>query len=417
MDYNIDKIIRFYYATSLKNNLELLNICNLEDIHAITSYFQKDMNFKTFDSILESILTKNIDAMSKDELKNKIELFLSDDIFISIDKMDFIPPEPVLCSETLTINIMRSFFKKILYKTILDFVKMMLKNINFYQETIDSNMFYSSYFELKRSLSNYHDVFLNFYTGLINKYDTDADYIFPLYDKTSGNIYFSKVLYQKPKQNSSTNSEYQVLKGGSIDDTIKIKDQLDNMFKKNIKQTYDKEEIKQLESLLENKKINKLIARKELKLAPGFNNIIKYILSNESTEEDRKKYFNELFDIKENKNLSKEELYEIYKNEPNKEGFIKYIVDKTLFENIPRNNTDNTSKIVSLVDNIFNKILKEDYDYNSLNLKNEDIKFILMLETLNSIKTSSIGSSNNITVNLYKDVDKATINKDEIKFN
>lgn len=404
MDYDIDKIIRFYYATNLKNNLELLNICNLEDIHIITSYFHKDINFKVYDSLLESTLTKNIELMSKKDLKKKIKLFLSDNVFVSIDKSDFIPPEPVLCSETLTINIMKAFLKKALYKTILMIVKTMLNNIDFYQHTIDSNMFYSAYFDLKRSLNSYHDIFLNFYIGLINKYDANADYIFPIYDKTSGNIYFSKVLY--PKAGS-----------GETGDTIKLKEQLDNLFNQNIKQTYSKEEIKQLENLLENKKINKLIARKELKLAPGFNNLIKDVLNEDATEEEKKKYFNELFEVEDNKNLTKEELYNIYKNEPNKEGFIKYIVDKTLFQNIPKNQVDNTAKVVSLVDNIFNKILKEDYDYNSLNLKSEDIKFILMLETLNSIKTSSIGSNSNITVNLYKDVDKATINKDEIKFN
>jgi hypothetical protein len=404
MDYDIDKIIRFYYTTSLKNNLEMLNICNSEDIYIITSYFHKDMNFKVYDSLLDSTLTKNIDYMTKSDLKKKIKLFLSDDVFVSIDKTDFIPPEPVLCSETLTVNIMKSFFKKALYKTVLVLIQNMISNINFYQQSIDSNMFYSAYFELKRSLNSYHDIFLSFYIGLINKYDSNADYIFPIYDKTSGNIYFSKVIY--PKAGS-----------GETGDTIKIKEQLDNLFNKNIKQTYDKEEIKQLENLLENKKINKLIARKELKLAPGFNNIIKDVLKEDATDEERKKYFNELFEVQDNKNLSKEELYDIYKNEPNKEGFIKYIVDKTLFQNIPNYQTDNTAKVVSLVDNIFNKILKEDYDYNSLNLKSEDIKFILMLETLNSIKTSSIGSNSNITVNLYKDVDKATINKEEIKFN
>lgn len=404
MDYDIDKIIRFYYATSLKNNIELLDICSAEDVYIIISYFHKDMNFKMYDSLLNSVLTKNIDVLSKPVLQDKIKLFLSNEVFVSIDKSEFIPPEPVLCSETLTVNIMKSFLKKVLYKTILLFIQLMIDNIKFYQHSIDSNMFYSSSFEIKKSLDNYHNIFLSFYIGLINKYDTNADYIFPIYDKTSNNIYVSKVIY--PKAGSDETS-----------DTSKIKEQLDIMFNKNIKQTYDKEEIKQLESLLENKKINKLIARRELKLTPDFNNIIKDVLNKDSTEEERKKYFNELFEVKDNKSLSKEELYEIYKNEPNKEGFIKYIVDKTLFQNIPQNQTDNTAKVVSLVDNIFSKILKEDYDYNSLNLKSEDIKFILMLETLNSIKTSSIGSNSNITVNLYKDVDKATINKEEVKFN
>lgn len=529
-EYRIDDLIVSYYGVSLKNNLEFLNINSEEEKNILVSYFYQKIDFKNYDKIIDRVLQASVDRLNKNQLENKIELFLSDRIFPSIDKTQFIPPGNILSSTSLTSNVLRMFFKRILYQTILSFVYAMTKNKNFYKRSLETEIFYDAYLKLRNSLQQYNKAFLNFYTGLVNKYDITGDYIFPVYNAMDDNVYFSKVEYNRPNINnekllplkidkvgmslenkiklkeiqkcstssssSSSNSsnintnnfkpeelkkihkfnkeigltaeDFKINKdnkktlsdettinlykdprdikssselskknivykdpkdlpiiakrpiGGAInmgDESVIVKNQLDKMFEDNIKHVYNKEEIKQLENLLENKKINTLIARKELKLSPGFNNIIQNILNKDINDTDRKKFFNEIFDVVDNTHLTKEELYDVYKNEPNKEGFIKYVVDKTMHQNIPQDCSNSNLKVVALVDNIFSKILKEDYDHNTLNLQDDDIKFILMLETLNSIKTSSIGNSSNITVNLFKDVDQARINKDEIKFN
>lgn len=398
MEYDIDKIIRLYYSIYIKNNFKYINFCDENELHIIISYFHKEINFKIYDKLLEKIINKNVTKLNKVETENKINKLLKINVFRTIDKSKFIIPNNVLSTDSISINILHSFLRKIIYNILLELIFQMYSNIKFYKRVFENEIFYSCFLELKSILSYYQNAFLQFYIGLINKYDNTGDYIFPVFDRSESNIYLSKLAYNV----------------AGAEDLSKLKDQINNLYQTNIKQVYDKEEIKQLESLLENKKINKLIAKKELKLAPGFNNIIKHMLDKDIKDEDKKKYFDEIFELKDNKNMTKEELYEIYKNEPDKEKFIKYLVDKTMYQNL---NNDSTGKVVSLVDNIFNKILKEDYDHNSLNLQDDDIKFILMLETLNSIKTSSIGNSSNITVNLYKDVEKAKINKEEVSFN
>ncbi|QKE44589.1 hypothetical protein Yalta_142 [Yalta virus] len=614
-EYGVGDLITSYYARSLNNNLEFLDINTEEEKNLLLSYFYQKIDFKSYDQNIEKILQASTDRLNKDELEKKIELFFSNKIFPSVDKTQFIPPSHILSSSSITTNILRMFFKRILQQTILSFVYTTMKNKNFYIKSLDTEIFYDAYLNLRNSLQQYNKAFLNFYTGLVNKYDTTGDYIFPVYNLMDQNIYFSKVKYEDdvltersmplnidkknqldsliqknltsstssidmentktktikdnshalkeyshdPKDNSHAFKEYShdikdnshkiyskkdnshdskvishdskvnshdpkdvcivtrgyelcgkinkinndsssntqkksnirlyvdsktlsnksntlksntlksntlksntlksntstdvnmvsragsqidvdlniqivssninsnslkdnsSLQGGGRfmkdDESILVKNQLDKMFESNVKHIYNKEEIKQLENLLENKKINSLIARKELKLSPGFNNVIQNILNKDISETDREKFFNEIFDVSDNRDLSKEELYEIYKNEPNKEGFIKYVVDKTMHQNISKDCNQSNLKVVALVDNIFSKILKEDYDHNTLNLQDDDIKFILMLETLNSIKSSSIGNSSNITVNLFKDVEKTRINKEEIKFN
>lgn len=418
---DIINVIQDYYHGMVKNNLDFLDICDKKDIDLISSFFlthiiedgkvnteQYIQQFKKFDLLLVDILDSYLGKLSNDMLQKKIQLFLSDIVFPMVNKKDFISPRDILSPELLSININKSFLKKTIHKTLLILLKRMLEQIIFYNKSINVSIFYSSYKELCKVLKTYHDVFLNYYNSLLNKYDSTADYIFPIYNKTDNNVYFSKVLYNKEKS-----------KAGSEADNIKrVKEQLNDIYNNNIKHVYDKEDIKKLENLLNNSKINNLIARKELKLSPGFNNVIKNLLNDNNTEEEKKEYFNEIFDLSNEKELTKEELYQMYKNEPNKEGFIKYIVDKTIHGNIPKKNEDSSElKVVSLIDKIFDKILHENYDHNSLNLQDEDAKFLLMLETLNSIKTSTMGNSSNITVNLFKDVDRTKVNDDEIKFN
>lgn len=445
-DYTIEDLITSYYGVSLKNNLEFFNINTEEEKKIILSYFYQPTEFKSYNHEVEEVLQKSIDRLNKGDLEEKIHLFLSDKVFPNIDKRQFIPPGEILSEMSLTTNVLRMFLKRVLHKTILFFISSMVTNKKFYRKALNNEMFYDAYVSLRASLHQYNKAFLNFYTGLVNKYDKTGDFILPVYNLADNNVYFSKVNYHSSKPETlqplkfkrdhfddselkkihQFNKEMGLTKedliplGGAdapIHEAQVVKHQLDEMFDNNIKHVYDKDELKKLEVLLENKKINALIARKELKLNPSFNRVIQKLLQGEMKEDDRKKYFDELFDVSDGAKLTKEELYDVYKNEPNKNGFIKYVVDKTMHQSVPTLNETRDSKVVALVDNIFSKILTEDYNHNTLNLQDDDIKFILMLETLNAIKTSSIGNSSNVTVNLFRDVDKTRVNKDEFTFN
>lgn len=426
--------IQKYYADTFKNAFLLLNMCSQKDLNLLLSFFNTPVlennevskkylqEFKKFNSTLGVILEKSLD-INIESLKEKIDIFFLDILFPMVNKKEFVMPEHVLNHDLLTKNVYKSFLKNILYKSILIIIDEMITNVLFYKKKLQTNVFFSASQELINKMFYQEQTYLGFYHKLLNKYDSGSDYIFPIYNYTKGNIHFSKIIYDKEK-------------GGAFDEDLgveKIKTQLDNLFVNSnnvIKNVYDKEKIKRLEELLDNTKINNLINNKQLKLKPGFNSIIKKILEKEEEKDNdnnhesmaqqdlKKKYFNDIFELDKGQKITNEDIYKIYKEEPDKEQFIKYIVDKTMHNNLlSQKKNSEELKITSLIDDIFNHILKTDYDHNSLNLQDDDVKFILMLETLNSIKTSSIGNSSNITVNLYKEIDGAKINKDEISFN
>lgn len=426
--------IQKYYIDTFKNGFLLLNICSEKDLNLLLNFFKTPIlenneiskkylqEFKKFNSTFIMILDKSLDV-DIESLKEKIDIFFLDIFFPMVDKKEFIMPQHILNHDLLTKNIYKSFLKNMLYKSVLTIVDEMINNVLFYKKKLETNVFFSASQELINNMFYQEQTYLGFYHKLLNKYDSTSDYVFPVYNYTKNNIHFSKIIYDKEK-------------GGGFDEdrgVEKIKTQLNNLFVNSnnvIKNVYDKEKIKRLEELLDNTKINNLINNKQLKLKPGFNTIIKKIIEKEgeskdgknsvnTTQEDlKKKYFNDIFELDKGQKITNEDMYKIYKEEPDKEAFIKYLVDKTMHNNLlDQKNNSEELKITSLIDGIFNNILKTDYDHNSLNLQDDDVKFILMLETLNSIKTSSIGNSSNITVNLYKEIDGAKINKDEISFN
>lgn len=392
MEVKIENVITEYYKNSIKNNLEYLNILTRDEILFLASVFEKKEYtyeddkeiFKIFDSL------KNL---SRTQTDNVINILFSDDVFKFVDKQIY-QKNPVYTEKNNNL-----FLRKSLYQIIIQLLYKKCKQTHYFKKTGQKKTFFESEKMVEEKLKRYQNVFIHILSLLKNKYDDTGDYIHPIINNDKKIIKYTKLDYG--------------LAGNLNLDKIKI--QLEDMSKNNIGKIYDKQDIVRLEELFENNKINKLIAKKEIKLGNNFTKLIENILREDS--EDSKKYFKELFDVSENKYLTNNDIYEMYKNEPNKEVFIKYLVEKTILDMFPKNNFNETEKVVSVVDKLFDKIIKTDYEHNSLNLKNEDIKFILMLETLNSIKTSNIGQKSNVTLNVYKDISSAEINGEKIKTN
>lgn len=208
----------------------------------------------------------------------------------------------------------------------------------------------------------------------------------------------------------------------------KIEDITEQAYVKNV---YASDDIDRLETLLNNKKINNLIQTKKIKLAKNFQGLITQIMENNNSEDknnnkNAKDFFDKVFMINDNdEKVGIDELYDIYNSEPDKQKFLDYLVDKISYYNYLRENdspqpniksTRNSGAITS-IGNVFSQILNNNYSDNSFRLKDNDMKFILMLETLNSLKTSlSEAQGNNVIVNLYKDVQHASVDKHTFNF-
>jgi hypothetical protein len=181
-----------------------------------------------------------------------------------------------------------------------------------------------------------------------------------------------------------------------------------------IKNLYTKTEIEQLESILNNEKLNSLIKQKKIKLSKNFQEMLKNITEKKDFK-NIQDYVKKIFIVQDNKeNINIDKIANIIdSNLGNNKNFLEYFIDKIIYND----NLNNNGEVISMIDNIFDKILTHDYNHNSLNLENEDIKFILMLETLNALKSNNLQmpSTSNITVNVYKDIDKAKINNNEIQ--
>lgn len=390
MEERIKNVIKEYYSNVVKNNLEYLDIFKSEELKSLINIFNNDVfNDEDFKNIEKNINTLKI--LSKTKTDKAVNLLLSDDLFSFVSKDNY-QKNPIYTEANNNL-----FLRKTLYNILIQLIYKRCKYTNFLVRKSKKKTFFSSQKTIEEKLKKYQNIFLSTYSLLKNKYDNTGDYIHPLLNNNKKKIIFTKLDY---------------CLSGNLD---KIKMQLDDMSKENIGKIYSREDILRLEEMFENKKINKLIAKKEIKLGNNFTKLINDILK-ENTE-DAKKYFAKLFEVTENKYLTNEDLYSIYQKETNKEAFLKYLTEKTVMTIIPKNNFEETEKIVSIVDNLFEKIVKSNYEYNSLNLKNDDIKFILMLETLNSIKTSNIGNKSNITLNVYKDISSAEINGKKIKIN
>lgn len=269
----------------------------------------------------------------------------------------------------------------------------------------------------------------SFFIYILNKNDPNNYYVFPLLFKNQNGL---KLLYSKIQKNIGGNINNDE---SFIDETISnIKSKLTNMSVEppSTKYVYSLDDVVRFQTLLENSKINDLIQNKTLSLNDKFikitNKILKESNSNDSnlnisnsSEETVKKYFSNLFVNKDKKEDNKEkieELYKAYKNEPDKENFINFIIDKMTHQKFLRKKEDtDTNNNISVVDDIFKTISETNFDGNTFNLTNTDAKLILMLETLeNTKKTFKENKKENLTVNINKEASLLKINDQIISF-
>jgi hypothetical protein len=403
----IKKDLINYYITDTKLDLER---CGLErsTIDNIQSFMRGTGPFKP---VVISI-TSELRNKPVKEVQKIINTLMSKEVFSRIDKSNLISPMEVLSNTEEQRTLLERFCKRAILLSVLSIKKNIKKDLDFLNKMVNNNELFLIP-EKDKIIKAYNNFFPSFYTYILNRHDKDYHYVLP---------YMSTKDYKLGYTALSKNS-----RGGNASNDVieEVKKKLHGMSSKhNIKKIYDMNDVKRLDTLLENNKINQLILSGDLTLSPEFNRITRSILNNDATVEEREKYFGELFKLKDPSKFDMKSLHSLYNAEDDKENFLKYLVDKTLHKQFNTSDLSDTDQkqlqVIALVDDLFNKILKGDYTDNSLNMKDDDMKFILMLETLNSIKGSTNGNSDNkksnITINLFKDVDHTSVNSDKISF-
>lgn len=430
---NINTIIISYYYSVLNLNLQILNIFKKEDKYFILSYITKDIeNVENFTKILKSVLAKNINNLSKDKILDKINLFMNTQIFSNIDKSNYINPICIINKNKIPIDILSLFFQTILYDCIIQIYlnkKIDVKYYNKYNTLIlDDPGEILKIFKIINYLRNdiinfYKKTYLSFYVKIVNKIDRHADYIFPMLIDNS--LVMSGIINEKSFEICTEDNECLTITendnekiGGNVE---LIKNKLQEMsYEPYIKNLYTKSEIETIENILNNEKLNSLIRQKKIRLSKNFQKILKDITKKNKQIDNLEEYVDEIFIVQDNPDhINTKKISEILKNNPNSEKFIEYLIDKIVYNE--HLNNESHSEIISLIDHVFDKILNHDYNHNSLNLEDNDIKFILMLETLNALKSNNLpttpNGNSNIILNVYKDIDSAKINNNEIKLN
>lgn len=417
---NIISIISNYYYYMLKINLQVLKLFNKTDLNYILDYIKKDIdnhtnnnkNIDEYSKHIKQILLHSVNHLSKDILIQKIDFFLNTKIFSSIDKSIYINPVNIINKDKITLELLSVFFRTVLFDAILDSYFKHKIDVLYYKK-YDNNLNIKNEDEIMKiyKIINYleedinifyKNTYLSFYVNLINKIDHQADYIFPMI--IDNDILLSGVINNEEKAGASTEL---------------IKNTLENMYSEPyIKNLYTKSEIRQLEEILNNEKLNRLIKLKKIRLSKDFQIMLQNIISNKENlgAKDLEDYVKKIFIVQNNEeNIDTSKISDVLNSISDNKKFLEYFVDKIIYnEHLNNNNKD----IVSMIDNVFDKILTHDYNHNSLNLENEDIKFILMLETLNTLKSNNLPSpKSNVTLNIYKDINKAKVNNEEIEIN
>lgn len=431
---NITTIIISYYYSVLNLNLQILNIFKKEDKYFILSYITKDPeNIENFTKILKSVLAKNINNLSKDKILDKINLFMNTQIFSNIDKSNYINPICIINKNKIPIDILSLFFQTILYDCIIQIYLNKKIDVKYYSKyntlILNDPTEILKIFKIINYLRNdiinfYKKTYLSFYVKIVNKIDKHVDYIFPMLIDNS--LLMSGIINEKSFEICSEDNECLIVTekdneniGGNVE---LIKNKLQEMsYEPYIKNLYTKSEIEMIENILNNEKLNSLIRQKKLRLSKNFQKILKDISKKNKPIDNLEEYVDEIFIVQDNPDhIDTKKISQILKNNPNSEKFIEYLVDKIVY-NEHLNKESSTSEIISLIDSVFDKILNHDYNHNSLNLEDDDIKFILMLETLNALKSDNLpttpNGNSNIILNIYKDIDSAKINNNEIKLN
>lgn len=426
-----DNILKYYYNI-LISHLSSLKMFNNNNKKKIMEYYNElieDFKINNETNKEKQILKKIEDFLilitenyNEEEIKEKIDIL----IFKNFSKKNIISPYDIFfCDCEILKNIINSIIIIDIKTNFNRCINSIKKINNLYNanniKSINERFIFTK--KIKNDLNILFDEYIKFYLYLLNKYDNDYYYVFPLLIRNN-NVY--EIVSSTINKNKNKNeSKHEILSlessfGGAdfydteIDKSIEnIKEMTNDMAKSQplIKNNYDIDDIKRIESFLENANINNLIKTKQLKLNKNFKEMLqdinKYNLEIEETEENEellkenkiknKEFFNDFFKDTDDEIIKN--MYNLYENEDDKKNFLEYIVDKISYNKFNNKN----SSIISVADNIFDKIKTSTFPGNIFNLDDSSMQFILMLETLESMKTVNKEGNDNITVNINRE--------------
>lgn len=368
---------------------------------------------------------------------NKLQIVL--DTILSITKGEhYNHPDSFLeFNEILYREIICSYIYSDIFSSIFNASKNMinLQNSMKSHNIKDREYIHAMTADLDEKLKKDYCLLLQLYVYILNLYDKNNFYVLPQIariktktdDKTDHKIQFLFSMIRKNK-----------IGGNPRDENVEnIKDMMDDMSKTKaiIRNVYDIEDIKRIESLLKNSRVNDLIQSHKLKLNPNFQSLLRDISTELIDDYEIKKndeaasafdvepnndgekfkdFFDKFFIFTGDEKDEKEKLYDAFMNAPDKKIFIEYFLDRIGHSNF-MNPQDKNFKVLSIADNLFSKILKSDLGNNSFNLNSNDTQFILMLETLESFKSAmKANETNHITININKDVNDLKVNNDNV---
>lgn len=541
--FGIKESIYEYYKNMLNLNLQELKIFSKKDRTTILECFNPDIKIKLneYDTNLKQTIENCLKDTDQETISLKINLLLSGSVFSFIKKDKYIYPFNIPKSEDY-VSLLKKFFRLYLYSCIIQTLLECLEYVDFFEKEFEptfekgninqSHFLYEMCETIKNKISDRcYKGFSSFYIYLINKYDKNTSYIFPMIQKPYHGLLISSIVDDFTSDfksindsNDNTSTEINLLSDPNIETPIIQKNVYKlgeskggaaqhnpdkNLYMKNV---YPKGEIVRIENILNEANLNKLIENKQIKLSSRFHDVLLSLHNTKDVDTPtKKKIFDELFLIEpDNDYKTYDVLYYIYINEPDKNLFLDYLIDKVSYYNFlesekeisisstqqdlkskdtnpssftntslshvekfdsfnnelnitnnsslpllnkslnlktlsndklipgimngvdisqrgdPRNkepNTNSSSGLLSMIDKVFDYIFKQDFRNNSMQLGDEDVKFILALETLETIKNSlhppvsQPEGKSQVIVNLFKDVDETTINDNYIKFN
>lgn len=439
---DIKELIKTYYISKLKYVLQDIQLFNKENIEKILYFFKNNTSFYEYDNQLNNILNSSINGLEGNILLKKINIFCNNNKYIN----------PLLIFKTCSVEILKKTLKIFLYDNILNYYENMEDYINFFNQELCSKIVnykkINSYDidttlnildQLNKIKSDFYIIFTNLYLDILNKYSKDYVYIFPNNLVNSNDFFTSLIKLNNDK-----------IIGGAKQIETDIKKFNPNHYIKNI---YSRSDISYYKKIFDEYNINELIINNKIKLSKNFNQILDEISTISDLEDEKEielleNYIKELF-ILSTDELKYKDILSICLVIDDFNLFLSFFVEQIIGQNtnlknklsirgpksliaetLPltsdasiNNGTINKNQYRNFTNDlnkIFDKILANDYSNNTIDLKNDDVKLILMLETLDSIKhaykTSGINKKH-ITVNFYKDIVKAKINNDEIKMN
>lgn len=443
----IESKIKKYFNNIFKNDLMFFDFLSGNEKKYFLKYFNEEINnLDEYINNIKVIFFNAIKNLDRNKIYNLITLIKENNIF-EYSRKNLYQINYFFEIKNLDKKILNTFFTSFFVNIVTDIYITCKNTISFFNKHFDYNDKLNIYgLEknikfLKEYIYNYYDFFINFYIYLLNKKDKDIKYIFPFYE-TNENKFIVSVVDLKEEEGGA-----EAVNASEVD-IKKIKNILSDMENNNnnIKNYYTKNEIQKLETVLENKKINKLINNNNIKLSKDYKSLINSVVEDKNIENPdkydkytkSKEFFNNLFviDDKENNKENMESLYEIFINEPDKKKFIDYLSDKIYYNNyLNKDSTHNTNhsldtctnveslkkttEMLAVFDKVLGQILNTDLKNNTLKLSSDDVKFILMLEVLNTLKQNvkEPSSDKNITLNVFKEIQGIKINEDDVKIN